>query len=70
MLHQPLILIIGFQVLRTGWNPAVEYLTILPAVFLTVLLLYEGLIRRLPPLRVVFGLKTGKRALKPPDAAG
>ena len=56
ILHQPVILVIGYYVLQ--WNAPIllKYLAISTSAFVLVMLLYELLIRRIPPVRYVFGV--------------
>jgi glucan biosynthesis protein C len=61
MLHQTVILVVGYQVLKRDWNLAVEF-AVICAVSLSVIVgLYTLLIRRVTLLRVLFGLKRETR---------
>ena len=60
ILHQPMILLIGFFVIPLALPIAVKYLIIAPLAFGIVLGLYEYGVRRWNLVRRVFGLKTRK----------
>ncbi len=57
VLHQPVILLIGYFVVPLALPVAVKYLVITPLAFGVTLGLYEYLVRRLNLLRFLFGLK-------------
>ena len=57
ILHQTVILTIGFYVLRLDTSLWVEYLIIVTGSFIVIMALYELLIRRVNLLRFLFGLK-------------
>ena len=57
ILHQTIILTIGFYVLRLGTILWVEYLIIATSSFIVIMALYELLIRRVNLLRFLFGMK-------------
>jgi surface polysaccharide O-acyltransferase-like enzyme len=59
IIHQTVLIIIGFYVVRWEAGVMVKYLTISIATFITTLVLYD-LIRRTNPTRVLFGMKTMK----------
>lgn len=61
ILHQTIILAIGFHVLRLNAPLWLQYLIIVVSSFAATMALYELLIRRLPPLRFLFGLKPLRR---------
>ena len=60
VLHQPVIVVIGYFALGWGLPAAVEYLFISVMALLGTLLLYEG-VRRTPVTRFLLGMKTGRR---------
>lgn len=60
ILHQPIILLIGYFVIPLALPIAVKYLIITPLAFGITLGLYEYGVRRWNPVRRVFGLKTRK----------
>jgi hypothetical protein len=57
ILHQPVILLIGYFVIPLALPIVVKYLIITPLAFVIVLGLYGYGIRRWNPVRRVFGLK-------------
>ena len=57
VLHQTVILAIGFHVIRLDVPLWVEYLIIVTSSFAATIALYELLIRRITVLRFLFGLK-------------
>ena len=57
ILHQPVILVIGYFVIPLALPIAMKYLIIAPLAFGSVLALYEYGIRRWNPARRVFGMK-------------
>lgn len=61
MLHQPVILIVGYFILKLELPIAVQYATIAVISFATIMAIYEYLVRRMNPLRVLFGMKPLKR---------
>jgi ABC-type xylose transport system permease subunit len=61
ILHQPVILLIGYFVVQWNTPVAVKYLFITATSFAAVMLVYEFLIRRIPPVRYVFGIGGKKR---------
>lgn len=61
MLHQTAIVIIGFFVIKLPIGVAMQYLIINGATFLTVILLYEVLIRRINLLRVLIGMRIAEK---------
>jgi peptidoglycan/LPS O-acetylase OafA/YrhL len=65
ILHQTVIISIAYFVIREPWKPWTKYWVVLVATLLACLVTYEG-IRRVAPLRVLFGLKRERAA---PSAA-
>lgn len=61
ILHQTIILTIGYSVLRLDTSLWLEYLLIASSSFLVIMVLYELLIRRANLLRFLFGLKMHPR---------
>ncbi len=57
ILHQTIILTVGFYVLRLNTSLWVEYLIIATSSFIVIMALYELLVRRVNLLRFLFGLK-------------
>jgi glucan biosynthesis protein C len=64
LLHQPVIIAIAFYVVQWDAGIPVKLLTVVIGSFAVTIGLYELLIRRIGPLRVVFGMK----AKRPPQA--
>jgi hypothetical protein len=60
ILHQPVILIVGYFIIPLALPLAFKYLTIAPLAFVIVLGIYEYGIRRWNLVRQVFGLKARK----------
>ena len=60
LLHQTIIVIIGFYVVRVDTGAAMKFLVISLASLATTLLLYEFLIRRIRPMRFLFGMRPRK----------
>ncbi len=69
ILHQPVILVIGYFVIPLALPIAVKYLIIAPLAFGVTLGLYEYGIRRWNPVRRVFGLKVRKQVSPAVDLA-
>ena len=65
ILHQTIILAIGFHVIRLDAPLWLEYLIIVLSSFAITIALYELLIRRINPLRFLFGLKPLRRPQTP-----
>ena len=68
ILHQNVLLVVGFFVV--GWSipDLAKYLTIMLTSFATCVLLYEYLVRRFNVLRVSFGMKPLRRTVWPTPA--
>jgi glucan biosynthesis protein C len=61
ILHQPIILLIGYFVVQWHATIAAKYLFITATSFAAVMLVYEFLIRRIPPVCYIFGIGRKKR---------
>jgi glucan biosynthesis protein C len=63
ILHQTVIISIGFYVVQ--WNTGVElkYLTISTTSFIAIMLIYEFLVRRINALRFLFGMRIKRKPL-------
>jgi glucan biosynthesis protein C len=74
ILHQTVLLVIGYFVVQLAIPAAQMWLLIAPASFTVIMLLYEYLVRRYNPLRFLFGMKPQAKALpvaaKEPALAG
>lgn len=57
ILHQTVIIVIAYFVIQQPWAPWTKYWVVLGATFVSCILLYELLIRRVSALRIAFGLK-------------
>jgi glucan biosynthesis protein C len=69
ILHQPVILILGYFIIPLPLSILAKYLIIVPLAFGITLGLYEFGVRRLNPIRRVFGLKPRQPALPVADLA-
>ena len=74
ILHQTVIIAIGYFVIQETWSPWVKYWVVLSCTLVTCFLIYEFCIRRFALLRALFGMKrtnTPRRAAAapPPEAA-
>jgi len=67
ILHQTIILAIGFHVIRLNAPLWIEYLVIVVSSFAITIALYELLIRRINVLRFLFGLKPLRQPHHPPS---
>jgi glucan biosynthesis protein C len=61
ILHQTVILSVGFYIIRLHTHLWLEYLIIATSSFVVIMTLYEFLIRRINVLRVLFGMKAVRR---------
>jgi glucans biosynthesis protein C len=57
ILHQTVIIVIAWYVIRQPWQPWTKYGIVLGATLLICVALYELLLRRFAPLRLAFGIK-------------
>lgn len=62
ILHQTVIVAIGYYVIRQPWAPWTKYWLVLGATMLVCVAAYECCIRRVAPLRFAFGMKPGRAA--------
>lgn len=62
ILHQTVIIGVGYFVLQLAWAPWAKYWFVLGVTALLCALLYEGLLRRSGVLRVLFGIKPAERS--------
>ena len=62
ILHQTMILLIGFYVVQLSVPIFVKFLIITSSSFLVIGIIYEFLIRRIKPLRFLFGMRVVKVA--------
>lgn len=68
VLHQPVLVAIGYSVVRWNLHPLAKYLVISMGTLLTVLVTYHLLIRRILPIRLLFGLRPNPPATVPPGS--
>jgi hypothetical protein len=57
ILHQTVLIIIGFYVTQNSWNIVAKYITIIVGTFFFTLLIYEVLVRRVKVAGFFFGVK-------------
>jgi glucan biosynthesis protein C len=57
ILHQTVILAVAFFVIRQPWSPWLKYWLVLLVTFVSCVLLYEYVLRRVGLLRLLFGIK-------------
>jgi len=62
ILHQTVIISIGFFVVQWDTNIGLKYLTISSTSFIAIMLIYEFLVRRLNVLRFLFGMRWIKKS--------
>ncbi len=56
-LHQPVIIFIAFYVVQWEVDLTIKFLVVVVGSFAVVLALYELLVRRINPVRALFGMK-------------
>jgi glucan biosynthesis protein C len=61
ILHQTVIIVIAYFVIRQPWAPWSKFWIVAAATLVTCVLLYEFVLRRLALLRLVFGIKLHKQ---------
>lgn len=66
ILHQTVIIVIGFYVVKWNSGVLVKYLTISTTSFITIMILYELLVRRFSLFRFLFGMRLKRRISKTP----
>lgn len=69
ILHQTVIVAIGYYVIQAPWAPWTKYFAILALTMVACFALYEGCIRRFEPLRFAFGMKSRRAARRVGRAA-
>jgi surface polysaccharide O-acyltransferase-like enzyme len=57
ILHQTVIIMVGYYVVRWALHPALKYLIIVLVSFALIVVLYDLLIRRIRVLRILFGMR-------------
>jgi len=63
ILHQTVILIIGFFVLQWSMGIALKYFIITTTSFIAIMAIYELLVRRINVLRFLFGMRLKKKSI-------
>lgn len=61
ILHQTVIIVIGYYVVQWSWGVWPKFLFILPTSFLAILVIYDVLVRRLFFVRPLFGMRRNLR---------
>lgn len=64
VLHQPIIVGIGFYLYQLSWNSASKLLFLTVFSFIVIMLIYHFIIQHIPILRIVFGLKGKSKNIK------
>ncbi len=67
ILHQTVIVTLGYHVVRAAWTPWVKYWVVLVATLLSCVVMYEYCVRRVRLLRFAFGMKAAVAAARKPD---
>jgi peptidoglycan/LPS O-acetylase OafA/YrhL len=57
ILHQTVIVVIGYYIIQYPWTPWTKYLVILALSISACVVLYQGCIRQFTALRLAFGMK-------------
>ena len=61
ILHQTVIISIGFYVVQWNTGVGLKYLTIASTSFVAIMLIYEVLVRRINAIRFLFGMRLRKK---------
>jgi glucans biosynthesis protein C len=69
ILHQTVIIAIAYFVIRQPWSPWTKYWIVLGATLASCIALYEYVLRRVAPLRLLFGIKDFDASLRPATRA-
>jgi glucans biosynthesis protein C len=64
IMHQTMIVVIGYYVIQSSWTPWIKYFVILVLSMSACFVLYEGCVRRFAALRLVFGMKVQPASLR------
>ena len=65
ILHQTVIIVIGFYVIQWNSGVGIKYLTVSSTSFAAIMILYEFLIRRVNILRFLFGMRLKRKTPQP-----
>jgi fucose 4-O-acetylase-like acetyltransferase len=60
VLHQTVIVVIGFYVVQAAWSIGWKFTVVMTTSFIATMLIYELLVRRWNPVRVLFGMRWKK----------
>ena len=63
ILHQTIIITIGFYVVQWNTGVGLKYLTISTTSFIAIMLIYEFLVRRINALRFLFGMRLRRKTI-------
>ncbi len=69
VIHQTVIVLIGFHVLQWPTSAVLKYVVLRLASFASILAIYDFAIRRLNPTRLLFGMKITRRTQPEPQTA-
>lgn len=64
IMHQTVIVVIGYHVIQYSWTPWTKYFVILALSMSACFVLYEGCVRRFAVLRLAFGMKVKPTRLR------
>ncbi len=64
ILHQTVILLIGYNVVKFGWGVPAKFLLIVVSAFIGTIAIYDTLVKRISILRFLFGMRPKARATK------
>ncbi|MGC3982474.1 MAG: acyltransferase family protein [Steroidobacteraceae bacterium] len=70
ILHQSVIIVIGYFVIQRSWSPWLKFGVVVSATLLICVLLYQLLLRRFAVLRSLFGIKIHAQHSQDIDSAG
>lgn len=65
ILHQTIIVAIGYYVVQSSWSPWVKYWTVLIATLVSCVAIYEFIVRRFAITHLIFGMKPQRRVPVP-----
>ena len=61
ILHQTVLIVIGYYLVQLDWHPALKYLVIAAVSFCLIMGVYDLLIKRIKVLRFLFGMRTADK---------
>jgi glucans biosynthesis protein C len=64
IMHQTIIVMIGYYIIQCSWTPWIKYFVILTLSMGACFALYEGCVRRFAALRLAFGMKSKSERLR------